>query len=220
MQDAIAEFRNAPGWAQIAMAFFAIMVVTFLVEPSLRRRKYRRKFNALARGVGKQPPSTRALPAAFPLQIDNRDFEVRLDLRSMAGGGSYRGPTGYLLITATRLQSNRWSMHQVDMSKPGRLARWLMSRTRPTGDAEFDSRIRVVEDGLPARDGWIDAPTRKAIAHFLDTAPTPGVLWIREGELTFTMQTPWKGVDATVLRSLLERQGTLAAALDRTAARP
>lgn len=94
---------------------------------------------------------------------------------------------------------------------------WLASGKRPTGDADFDARFLVVEDGLPARDGWLDAATRKAIAQFLDEAPLPGVIWIREGELAFTMQTPWTGVNAPAVRALLERQSALASALDRTA---
>jgi hypothetical protein len=120
------------------------------------------------------------------------------------------------LITATRLKSNRWSLHQVDISKPGRLGSWLASGKRPTGDADFDARFLVVEDGLPARDGWLDAPTRKAIVQFLDEAPLPGVIWIREGELQFTMQN-WTGLNGPAIRALLERQGALVSALDRTA---
>lgn len=90
-------------------------------------------------------------------------------------------------------------MHQVDVRKPGRIASWLTRGKHLTGDADFDARFLVVEDGLP-RDGWLDAPTRKAIARFLDEAPVEGVLWIREGELLFTMQHP-RGLPPMVPRS-------------------
>jgi hypothetical protein len=216
VQDAIAGFQSAPLWAQIAMVLFAAMVVVAIVEPTVRRRKFRRHFAAIARGLEQPPPSKRELPVAIRVRINDRDFEVRHDLRSTSRGGSYRGPTGHLLITATRLTSNRWSLHQVDISKPGRLGSWLASGKRSTGDADFDARFLVVEDGLPARDGWLDAPTRKAIAQFLDEAPLPGVIWIREGELTFTMQN-WTGVNGPAIRALLERQNALVSALDRTA---
>jgi uracil-DNA glycosylase len=56
-----------------------------------------------------------------------------------------------------------------------------------------------------------------AIAQFLDEAPLPGVIWIREGELQFTMQSDWAGLDGGAIRALLERQGALVSALDRTA---
>jgi hypothetical protein len=216
MQDAIAGFQSAPVWAQIAMGLFAALVVAALVQPTLRRRKFRRGFDAIARGLEQPPPSSRRWPAAFRVRVHERDFDVRHDLRSSSRGGSYRGPTGYLLITATRLASDRWSLHQVDISKPGRLASWLAGGKRPTGDADFDARFLVVEDGLPARDGWLDAPTRKAIAQFLDEAPRPGVIWIREGELQFTMQGDWSGLDGPAIRALLQRQGALASALDRS----
>lgn len=111
-------------------------------------------------------------------------------------------------------------MHQVDIRTVGRLGAWLARRTSPTGDADFDARFLVIEDGLPAREQWLDAATRTAIAQFFDAVPVPGVVWIREGELTFTIEPPWKGVDGAALRSLMERQGTLVSALDRTAARP
>lgn len=214
MQDAIAGFESAPLWAQLAIVLFAVLVVVALVEPSVRKRRFRRQFDAIARGLGQEPPSSsQEWPLTFPTGVDDRAFEVRHDLRS--SGGSYRGPRGYLLLTATRLAGTRWPMHQVDVLRRGRLA-WLRGG-QPTGDPEFDARFLVVEDGLPVREGWLDDATRKEIARFLDEAPRPGVLWIHEGELLFTMQEPWTGVDGPVVRTLLQRQAALASALERTA---
>jgi hypothetical protein len=217
VQDAIAGFQAAPVWAQIGMVFFAFTVVVFMVEPSIRRWKCRGQFDAIAGGLEQPRPAGRGLPAMFSITIDGRAFEVRHDLRSSSRGSSYRGPSGFLLITATRLASDRWAMHQVDMSVLNKRLAWLVSSKRLTGDAEFDARYLVVEDGLPVRETWLDAETRAAIARFLDAAPIPGLIWIRERELQFIMQTPWTGVDGPVMRALLERQGALASALDRSA---
>lgn len=218
VQDAIAGFQTAPPWAQIAMVLFAAMVLVAFVGPSVRHRKFRRHFDAIARELGQGASSTRGWPVAFSVSVDGRAFKITHDFRSTSRGGSYRGPTGYLLIAATPLASDRWSMHQVDISRIGRLGSWLVSRKRLTGDADFDARFMVVEDGLPARDGWLDAATRTDIAQFLDMAPLPGVIWIREGQLLFTMQDPWTDVDGPAVRALLGRQGALVTALDRTTA--
>jgi hypothetical protein len=218
VQDAIAEFQRAPLWAQIAMVLFAAMVLSSFIGPSVRHRKFRRRFDAIARGLGLAPPSTKGWPVAVSLDVDGRAFNVTHDFRSTSRGGSYRGPTGYLLITGTQLASERWSMHQVDISMLGRVGSWLVSRKRLTGDADFDARFLVVEDGLPVRDGWLDAATRTAIAKFVDETPLPGVIWIRAGQLLFTMGDPWTAVDGPAIRALLQRQSILATALDRTSA--
>lgn len=217
MQDAIVAFQSAPLWAQIGMVLFAAMALVAVIEPSVRRRKYRRQFDAIARGLGQQPPAGRGLPATFSVSVDGRAFEITHDLRSTSKGSSYRGPSGHLLITATQLAGKRWSMHQVDISKLGKLGSWLVSGKKLTGDADFDARFLVVEDGLPAREGWLDATIRTELARFLDQAPVSGPIWIRDGKLLFTMPDKWTGVDGQALRALLQRQGALASALDRTA---
>lgn len=220
MQDAVAAFQIAPLWAQIAMVLFAAMAAIAVIQPTVRRRTFRRRFDAIAQSLGQRAPTTRELPFGFSVSIGGRPFEVRHDLRSTSRGGSYRGPSGFLLITATRLTSTRWAMHQVDIKKLGKIGSWLVSGKRLTGDAEFDARFVVIEDGLPARDGWLDAATRKAIARFFDEASAPGVLWLRDGELSFTMPDTWPPADGVAMRALLEHQNALAAALDRTAAPP
>lgn len=218
MQDAVAAFQVAPLWAQIGMVLFATMVVVALVEPSVRQRRFRRRFDAIAQGLGQQVRPSRELPTGFDVNVGDRTFAVTHDLRSTSRRGSYRGPAGYLLITATKLAGNRWSMHQVDVSKAGRIALRLKSGRHLTGDADFDARFLVMEEGLPVRNGWLNAPTHQAFARFLDEAPAPGVLWIREGELQFIMPEPWPRADGPTVRALLERQSALALALDRTAA--
>jgi hypothetical protein len=75
-------------------------------------------------------------------------------------------------------------------------------------------RFIVTEDKTPVRDGWLDGGTRQAIARFFDDVPLPGLLWIRQGELQFIMQNPWKGIDGQGIRGLLERQTVLASALE------
>jgi len=214
LQDIASEFQRAPPWAQIGMAFFAFTVVVFFLEPLLVRRRFHRRFDALARALNAQPPESRALPASFRVSVDGRAFEVRHAHRTTNRSSSYRGPTGFLLITATRLASTRWSLHQVDIVKPGTVGSWLLRR----GGADAEGRLMVREDGLPVREGWLDAATRAALTRFLEAAPDGSVLWIREGELTCTVPT-WATLDGVSVRALLQQQAVLADALNATAAR-
>lgn len=215
MQDAIAGFQAAPFWAQVAMVCFAAMAVYMLFESTLRKRQHRNRFNGIAREVGAEPRG-RDWPFTFSTRSNDRTFTVTHDFRG-GSGSSYRGPRGYLLTTSTRLAGSRWGLHQIDVKRVPKFLSGLVSRKRPTGDAGFDSRFIVVEEGLPVREGWLNADTRSAIASFLADAPLDGTVWIREGELQYIMAAPWKGIDGPAIRALLQRQAVLASALERAA---
>jgi len=215
MQELIEGIRVMPGWAQVGVGFFALCFVAMIVEPMFKARRFRRQFAGIARGLGLEPPVGSGSPTQVRTTSGGRGFEVRHDYRMRSKGSSYRGPSGYLLMTATRLAGERWPLHQVDISKvEGRLAR-LIGGARATGDPVFDSRLMVVEDGRPVRDGWLDAPTRAAIGAFFDRAGLPGILSVREGELLFTIQDPWTGADGPTMRTLIEGQAELATVLER-----
>ncbi|MEO7271334.1 MAG: hypothetical protein ABIX28_03575 [Vicinamibacterales bacterium] len=215
IQEMIEGIRVMPGWAQVGLGFFVLCFVVMIVEPKIKTRRFRRQFDAIARGLGVEPPAGSGSPAMVSTTSSGRRFEVRHDFRTRGKGSSYRGPTGYLLMTATTLAGERWPLHQVDVSKvEGRLAR-LIRGVRATGDPVFDSRLMVVEDGRPVRDGWLDPPTRAAIGTFFDRARLPGILSVREGELLFTIQDPWTGADGPTMRALLEGQAELATAFER-----
>jgi len=216
MQDAIAGFQSAPPWAQVGMVLFAVMAVVMLVGPSVRKRKFRRHFDAIVRGLGQEPPAGGRLPVSCALTVDDRAFQISYDIRLGGGGSTYRGPRGDLLITTTPMAGTRWAMHMIDITPLDGPLSGLVRSKRATGDPAFDERFAVVEDGLPVRDGWLDAATRQEVARFFDGAP-PGLVWIRDGELQFLMPNPWTGLDAPVIRALLQRQAVLASALERTA---
>ena len=214
MQEMIEGIRVMPGWAQAGLGFFVLCFVVMIGEPMVKARRVRRQFRDLVRGLGVAEPAGEDAPAKVTT-TSGRPFEVRHYYRGASRGSSYRGPSGYLLITATTLAGERWPLHQVDVSKvEGRLAR-MLGGARATGDPVFDSRLMVVEDGQPVRDGWLDPPTRSAIGTFFDRASLPGILSVREGELLFTIQDPWKGADGATIRTLLEAQAELATVFER-----
>jgi hypothetical protein len=221
MQDAIAGFQAAPFWVQIAMVLFATMAVVSLVGPSVRKRKFRGRFNTIARRLGADPPGGDR-PFTISLDVDGRTFNVTYDFRGGRTAGSYRGPTGYLLTTSMRLAGRRWPMHQVDVKKSNKFLSRLVSSRIGTGDPDFDARFAVFEDGIPVREGWLNGETRSALVSFLDSAPLQGALWIQEGALQYIMSNPWTGLDGPVVKALLQRQAALAAVLERagSATRP
>ena len=100
-------------------------------------------------------------------------------------GNSYRGPRGHLLICETPIAGSRWQHHGVDISEQGSLPLMGMGPFR-TGDAAFDRRFTAWQDGVPVREGWLDAATRGAVAAFFDTTPLSGSLWVRAGMLQYS----------------------------------
>jgi hypothetical protein len=154
----------------------------------------RRHFDGIARGLELSPSTSTAWPIAFPVSLGDRACEVRYDVRRVSSRGvPSPGPHGYLLTTACRLAGTAWSVHEVDIAPVDHRLSRLVSGKRATGDPDFDGRFVVTQDGTPVRDGWLDDGTRQAIARFFDDVPLPGLLWIRQGELQFIMQNPWKG---------------------------
>jgi hypothetical protein len=216
MQDAINEFLAAPVWAQVAMVFFAVMAAVMFVEPAIRRRKFRARYDAIARGIGAEPPGG-DFPFKVSTTVDGRAFDVTHDHRSSRNAGMYRGPYGFLLSTSTRLTGSRWATNQVDVTKVGKILSGLVGSMAASGDPEFDARFMVMEDGTPVRGGWLNADSRLALASFLDNVPPRGSLRIRDGALHYIMADPWEGLDAPVVQALLRRQAVLAAALEHAA---
>lgn len=208
----------APPWAQAGMVLFLAVALAMVGLPILRKRRLRRQFAGLAKDLGvptvNEPDE---FTQSFTTTVAGRSFLVSHEFRS--GGGrhsSYRGPTGHLLVTSTALAAGQWELHQVDIV-PGRPPRWLGHALLETGDEVFDARFAVKQDGVPVRDRWLDRPTRAAISAFFDTAGVTGPVWIQGQKVMHLAYAPWKGIEGRSLRVLLENQGRLADALERTA---
>ena len=214
MADVIAELSRAPFWVQVTLAALAVSAVGFLIVPAVQRRRSAQQFAALARASGHDTPGLEA----FTMEVAGRVFEIRHQHRSgAAASGTMRGPRGTLLITTTTLASPRWELHGVDIARGARLRRALGHALIHTGDESFDRAFAVSEDGVPVRARWLDQPTRQAVVDFFEHPLARGTLWIQEGRLSHLLGTPWTGVDAITLRTLVEKQATLAEAFDRTA---
>ncbi len=217
-QDLWVGFLAAPTWAQVAMIVFACMAVAMLVTPRLTRRRYTAKFAALADALGASATGRDEFTQWFAIDVDGRRFEVRRELRvrGSGGGSSYRGPTGYLLITSTPLAGSRWELHQVEIA-PGRRPPIFGAAPVTTGDEAFDTRFLVRQDGEPVRERWLDAATRAAITAFFDAPGATGSVCVEDQALRHVATEPWDGLDPASLPALLRQQAMLASALERTA---
>lgn len=216
MQEAFVELARAPVWAQLMMALFALMAVAALVVPSLSTRRHERHFEAIAGELGESAARAGDGRRSLALTAENRAFEVMLSHRGGSSGANYRGARGHLLELATVLRGNGWSMHQVDIARVRKLADAISGTTAtPSGDAEFDKSFRVLEDGLPFRRRWLDAPTRDAIRALFDVLPPHAVVWLRAGNLVTIVATPWTRINGPAVRAILQRQAALASSLER-----
>lgn len=214
--DVTAALREAPLWAQVGLALFALTFVALVVAPRRDYRRHRRAFDGLARALDATAAQGREKwPVSFSVAVDGRTFDVSYDYRSHSHG-SYRGPRGHLLITATALAGSRWKMHEVDIV-PGRVSRFLRSTVVGAGGAGPDSSFQVVDNGVPVREGWFDAGTRDAVTAFFGSTVASGPLWVKEQQLMHVASAPWKGIDGAALRTLLTRQAAVATAFERTA---
>jgi hypothetical protein len=214
--DFVAAFTAAPVWAQVAMVVFAILSVMVLTAPARQRREFGGKFEQLARGAG--APTSRGRtpwPESFTVTIDGRVIEVVHDYRSRGGGGSVRGPSGHVLMFRTPLRSPRWEVHGIEI-QPG-VPGWLRSGAVSSGDAAFDARFYVRQDGVPVREGWLDPLTADAITAVYNVAHADGPTWVSAQQLVHVVPPPWEYVAATTLRQQLRALAGLASALERTA---
>lgn len=218
MTEFIDALRVAPLWEQTLVAVLVAAVVAITVAPSIRRRRARLAFEQLAEQCRVTVVPVDSVTAAFELNVAGRRFEVRRDWRSRAfseGSNSYRGPIGHMLVTSTPLAGSRWELHQVDVATLATSVRRASDLL--TGDEAFDARFRVRQDGVPVRDGWLDAATRAAVTRLFETPGVTGPVWVQGRSLQVLRPEPWTGLESqSALTRVLEAQAALAAALERT----
>ena len=217
LTEMVAALAAMPVWAQVFLGLFALAFVVMAVGPGREYRRYRALLEGLATDLGATAARGRdKWPVSFATAVDGRAFTVSYDYRSSSRGGSYRGPGGDLLITSTPLSGSRWALHQVDIipMSENRLLRALEARM---GAGSSDDRFRVVNDGVPVREGWFDADTRAAVTAFYDTTVARGPLWVKEQQVLHIVSAPWDGIDGLALRALLQQQAAVATAFARTA---
>lgn len=216
MDELIAGVRDMPTWAQVGLSLFGLALVVMMVEPRVARRRVAAALARLATAFGAATTRRDAFTEWFTVTIEGRPFEVRREYRMRGRAGSYRGPTGHLLVTSTPLAGSRWQAHQVDIAA-GRVPSLFGARPHATDDAAFDERFVVMQDGVPVREQWLDAPTRAAVTALFDTPGVTGPVWVQGQHLQVLRPERWSALDATGLTGMLRAQAALAMALERTA---
>jgi len=217
----VAEFvdalRTAPLWAQILVPIVVLAMLASAIDKPRRRRRARETFARLAAQAGAPVTTVDWVTETFPLDLAGRRFEIRREWRTRGQSSThgYRGPVGHLLVTSTPLSGSRWELHQIDIATLDTAAR---RSTDPTsGDAAFDARFRVRQDGVPVRDAWLDAATCAAVTALFDTPGVRGPVWVQGQAVQVLHQEPWWDIDLAALTRVLHAQAAVAAALERTA---
>lgn len=204
-----------PLWAQGGVAFFVLCLFVMLFEGKVVNRAAHKRFITLANGR-RVSAGNDEFTESFSLEHAGRPITVRREWRTAGGTTShYRGPRGHLVVIETALLHQNWKMHGVDIAQRGTVSRW---GTRPfrSGDAAFDERFTAWQDGVPVREHWLDAPTRKAFNGLFDAFNGDGTVWVQDGTLQYIIDTP-KKLDAALLAAIVDKQAALAAALETTA---
>ncbi len=218
MQEAINEFFLMPWYALFGLTMFALIFLAMIIEPRVKHRAARKRFAALAEARHKRiVKGPDEFTDSFSIEEGGRTFTVRREFRSRAGTSAYRGPTGHLIVVATPLANERWTLHGVDIAQRGTIARWGTTPFK-TGDATFDKRFIAWQDGIPVRDSWLDAPTRATFTALYDlpSVAGEGTVWVQEGVLQFICDRP-KKLTAEGLTAIISRLGDMATALEKTA---
>lgn len=195
--------------AQARLISFLVVLafVTFWISGNLRDRRRQARFAALAQSFGKEAVREGEFLSRFPVEIDGRTFDVRLQHRGK--GPVSKGPGSWYVVTEVALQGVS-DLHSTDIR-----ARWRRPKVVDPRDPDFGKYFTVYDAGYPLREGWLNHQVRTAIAHFyaLDLPLDP--LSIEEGRLIHRALLPVKRFDNEILRELLTRQGTVAAALEQ-----
>ncbi|MBL8299944.1 MAG: hypothetical protein JNN30_16515 [Rhodanobacteraceae bacterium] len=189
------------------IALIAVMAVVgcwLLARTFASRRKQR--FLAIAHALGGQPEMVNDYLISFQATVGGRVFEVRCQ---HIGGGGQEGsgwtPDWYL-VTSTQLRGVS-ELHSAD----------IRPRSRPSAAA----RVPTAEDfvvrdaGYPLRNGWFTPDVARSLQAFYLAKLPLEPLSIEEGCLVHRSRPLLSRFDAAGLRSFLERQAVVAAALER-----
>lgn len=192
--------------ARLISLLVVLAFVAYWVGGNLRDRRRQARFAALAQSFGKEAVREGEFLSRFPVEIDGRTFDVRLQHRSRSGS---KGAGSWYVVTEVALQGVS-DLHSADI-RP----RWRRPKAVDPRAPDFGKYFTVYDAGYPLREGWLNHEVRSAIAHFyaLDLPLDP--LSIEEGRLIHRALLPVKRFSGESLRELLTRQGMVGAALER-----
>lgn len=190
----------------VVLAVVLAMVAVWAYGRARDRRRQAR-FAALARSFGSEVVREGESLSRFPLEIDGRTFDVRLQHLGR-GIGSNWSP-GWSVITAVALREVS-DLHSAEIRPRLRRPRVVDPR-----DPDFEKHFPVLDAGYPLRQGWLNDRVRGAIAHFYAFELPLDPLVLEEGRLIHRSLLPVKRFGAATLRELLTRQLAVAAALER-----
>jgi hypothetical protein len=193
--------------ARLISFLVVLAFVAYWVGGNLRDRRRQARFAALAQSFGKEAVREGEFLSRFPVEIDQRMFDVRLQHLGRGSGSS--GAGSWYVITEVALQGVS-DLHSTDI-RP----RWRRPKVVDPQDPDFGKYFTVHDAGYPLREGWLNNRVRTAIAHFYALDLPLDRLNIEEGRLIHRSFLPVKRFSGESLRELLTRQGAVAATLEQ-----
>jgi hypothetical protein len=171
------------------------------------RRRRQVRFAALARSFGSEVVREGEFLSRFPAEVGGRAFDVRTQY--ISGVGALGLSPGWYVVTETPLQGVS-ELHSAEIRARGGRPRAIDPR-----DSDFERHFTVRDAGFPLRDGWLNDGVRGAIARFYALELPLDRLAIEQGRLIHRADLPLRRLDGAILRELLTRQASVAAALER-----
>lgn len=192
--------------ARLAVLGVILAIGAFWALSTVRDRRRQAHFAALAQSLGSKAMREGEHLSRFPVEIDGRAFDVRL--QHLGGGlGSSSGP-GWCVITKVALQGVL-DVHSTEIRPRARRPRGIDLR-----NSDFEKHFTVHDAGYPLRQGWLNEHVRGAIAHFYALELPLDPLSIEEGHLVHRALLPVQRFSGDTLRELLTRQVAVARALE------
>jgi hypothetical protein len=186
----------------IVTIVLALLGCWYLSSRAARRRL--RDFAALARTFGVEAANEGEFLSKFQVGIDGRDIEVRYQhLNGQAGAIN-----AWYLVTSIPLRGVS-ELHSIDIRLRNGRAR---PDSPPATEFQDDFSVRDADGSQVGR--WLNERTRVAIHAFYAQDLSLGPISIEEGKLIHRSSGLPCSFSGGRLRELLERQSTIAAAIE------
>ncbi len=194
--------------ARLLVLVVAMVVVAIWTGGIVSGRRRQARFAALAQSVGSEVVREGEFLSRFSIEVGGRTFDVRCQHIGNGGGVGGSCSPGWYVVTDLPLHGVS-ALHSAEVRARARRPRAIASR-----DSDFGRHFTVRDVGFPLRDGWLNDRVRGAIAHFYALELPLDPLAIEEGRLLHRAHVPVRRLDGAILRELLTRQVSVAAALE------
>lgn len=219
---------NSTDWAFFAA--FAVVALIFITDGWRRRITQNKRFAVLAAAFGAAVTKVDKFEQCFETTVGERAFVVTEKLVSTGTGKS--SSSSYKFISSTTLAGKAWESHFFTVRPRGSVELWLVKKLlsrskKPLAqklegtlhEGSFSSDFTVVYDRGVLPPNWLNSSAKDAIRAFYVQPESVAKLDLEalnaeSGRLETRLSTPYKKLNASNLKALLERQARVADAIE------